>query len=74
MRANFFMEQKMNVDKMLDVVETGMKLKKVMQKKNITYAKCKCPHCEHGFIYGRLLGKKNHLHMKCDGCDVTLME
>jgi hypothetical protein len=56
------------------ILETGMKLKKVMLDKRITAAKAKCPFCDAGFLHGRLAGRKNHLHMSCDGCDVAMME
>lgn len=58
------------------ILAAGMKLKKVMLDKKITNAKAKCPVCEHGFIHGRLAGRKNHLRMWCDGegCDVQMME
>ena len=64
----------MSIDKMLKIMETATKLKKVMQGKKIRAAKCKCPHCEHGFIIGRLHGKKDHLHMSCDSCSAMMME
>ena len=58
------------------ILETGMKLKKVMLDKQITTARAKCPHCAHGFLHGRLAGRKNHLRMWCDGegCDIWMME
>jgi hypothetical protein len=56
------------------IVEAGMKLKKVMQKRSITAARAKCPFCESGFLHGRLAGRKSHLRMWCDGCDVGMME
>lgn len=56
------------------VLETAMKLKTVMKKRGITSAKAKCPHCDVGFLHGRLAGRKSHLHMSCDGCDVMVME
>lgn len=62
------------MNEFLKIFETADKLKKVMQKKNLRVAKCKCPHCENGYIYGSLNGKKDHLYMKCDSCTVALME
>lgn len=55
-------------------LEMGMKLKKVMLKRGITRAKAKCEACE-GYLHGALAGKKNHLHMRCDGsCKAVFME
>jgi hypothetical protein len=56
------------------ILETGMKLKKIMLGKRITAARAKCPFCETGHLHGRLAGHKNHLHMVCDGCDAAMME
>lgn len=61
-------------DRIMLIMETGMKLKKVMQKRGITAARAVCPICEGGFIHGRLAGRKQHLHMQCDSCDVYMME
>lgn len=61
-------------DNFAKVLETGMKLKTVMKKKNLKAAKAKCPHCDKGFIHGRLAGPKEHLHMYCDRCSISFME
>jgi transcription elongation factor Elf1 len=61
-------------DQFLKIFETAQKLKQVMLKKKLTRAKAKCPHCEHGILYGTLNGHKNHLHMKCSSCPIVLME
>ena len=55
-------------------LETAQKLKAVMKRQNLRKAKAKCPRCE-GYIWGTLNGKKDHLHMRCDGpCKMFLME
>jgi hypothetical protein len=52
----------------------GIKLKKVMQKRGITAAKAKCEACD-GYLHGALVGKKQHLHMHCDGpCKAVFTE
>lgn len=55
-------------------IAMGTKLKKVMLKRGITRAKAKCEVCE-GYLHGALLGRKQHLHMHCDGsCKSVFME
>jgi hypothetical protein len=61
-------------EKFGEILVAGMKLKKVMQRRQITAARAKCPFCENGFLHGRLAGRKSHMHMACDGCDVRMME
>lgn len=56
------------------IIEAGLKLKKVMRQRAIRRARAKCPFCEAGFLHGVLAGRKDHLHMACDGCDVRMME
>jgi hypothetical protein len=51
------------------VIETGTKMKKVMQKKKLKFAKAACPHCKNGMLHGMLAGRKEHLHMYCDNSD-----
>lgn len=51
------------------VIETGTKMKKVMQKKKLKRAKANCPHCKKGMLHGMLAGRKEHLHMYCDNSD-----
>lgn len=60
--------------RIVKVFEISNKLKSAMLKKGITYAKTNCPFCKVGMLYGKLMGKKNHLHMNCNSCDVALME
>lgn len=58
------------------VLETGMKLKKVMLKKGLERARAKCPFCD-GMLWGKLNKNRGalHLHMKCDGtCGTVMME
>ena len=57
-----------------DIAITASRLKTAMKKKNLKAAKAKCPHCEKGFIHGRLNGHKEYLWMKCDNCSVMMME
>lgn len=59
-------------------IEVTMKkaaiMKKNMIKANLTRARAKCPHCD-GIWHAVLAGKKNHLHMRCDGtCKTFMME
>jgi len=55
-------------------LDMATKLKKVMLKRGVTRAKAKCEACE-GYLHGTLLGKKQHLHMHCDGpCKAIFME
>ena len=56
------------------VLVAGLKLKKVMRKKGVTSAKAKCPLCAEGFLHGRIVGRKQHMHMWCDGCTAQMME
>lgn len=56
------------------VLETGLKLKKIMEKKGLKACRCECPRCG-GMIGAALVGRKGHLHMRCDGgCGMQLME
>lgn len=57
------------------VFNIGFKLKKIMLKKNLRIAKCECPDCK-GWIFGQLVGRKNHLHMRCNNpaCNIQMME
>ena len=60
--------------KAIEAVETGMKLKKIMLKKNLTACKCECPRCGQT-IHASLAGRKNHLRMACEGrCGMNMME
>lgn len=60
--------------KMEQVFDMGAKLKKVMLKRGITRAKARCELCD-GYLQGALVGRKNHLHMRCDGtCGSMMME
>jgi hypothetical protein len=60
--------------KMEEVFEMGAKLKKVMLKRGLTQAKAKCARCT-GMLHGQLAGRKQHLHMHCDGpCKAMMME
>lgn len=56
------------------ILETHVKMKKVMLKKGVRAAKAPCPHCKKGFLHGRLAGRKDHLHMWCDNCTVRSHE
>lgn len=57
-----------------EILEAGMKLKKVMKSKGLRRAKAKCPFCADGFLWGTLNGRRDHLHMACDKCDARMME
>jgi hypothetical protein len=56
------------------VIITASKFKTVMLKRNLKIAKAVCPHCNGGFLHGRIQGNKNHFHMACDKCDIRFME
>jgi hypothetical protein len=56
------------------ILEAGVKLKKIMLDKKITAAKAPCTICRAGFLHGRLVGRKQHLHMWCDNCPSQMME
>ncbi len=52
----------------------GAKLKKVMLTRGLSRARAKCPECG-GMLHGVLAGRRNHLHMVCDGpCRRKMME
>lgn len=58
----------------LETLEVAMKLKRIMLKKGIRQCKAKCDKCE-GMIYASLAGRKNHVHMGCNGsCKRAVME
>lgn len=48
--------------------------KRALQKRGLTRGKAKCPFCETGHWHGTLNGSRQHLHMRCDACDVFMME
>ncbi len=55
-------------------IDTGLKLKKIMAKRNITRCKCVCPRCG-GWIHAGVVGPKRHLRMACEGsCGMNMME
>ena len=65
---------KIDTKRLAEVLNTGMKLKKIMLKKHLKQARCVCPRCG-GMIQATLAGPRNHLHMACDGgCGMQLME
>lgn len=52
----------------------AQKLKKVMLRKKLRRARAKCPECD-GHLHGVLAGRRDHLHMRCDGpCKRSMME
>ena len=55
-------------------LETAVKLKALMLKQKKTFVWTNCPKCGKK-LYGRLSGRKNHLHMHCEtsGC-LAMME
>ncbi len=61
-------------NEMLARIQLILAWKRKIVKLNITKAKCKCPYCK-GMWHGVIVGKKKHLHMKCDGdCNTAFME
>jgi len=56
------------------IIRDMVKLKKVMLARNLTSAKTVCPECG-GMLQGRLVGRKNHMRMWCEGtCNRQMME
>lgn len=57
------------------VLPTAQKLKAVMLKKGVTWAKTECPECG-GWLHGRIVGKRQHMHMACENssCCMRMME
>lgn len=60
----------------MKVLEFGMKLKKRMIALGKRRVRVQCPDCPKGtHIWGTLHGRRDHLHMKCEGCgNYTMME
>lgn len=59
------------------VVETSIKLKRVMLKRGLKRARANCPRCGvAGALRGALVGSRNHMRMWCEtpGCSMELME
>ena len=59
------------------VVDTSVKLKRSMLKRNLTRARATCPRCNvEGALQGALAGKKAHMRMWCEtpGCSMEMME
>ena len=55
-------------------LETGLKLKKIMRERGLRRCRCVCPRCGK-LIHAVLAGRKDHLHMACEGaCGMNLME
>lgn len=57
-----------------DVIDTAVKLKKVMKKKGLSRARCICPRCgKH--IHASISSYNGHMHMACEGqCGMAMME
>lgn len=56
------------------ILVQALKFKVALQKRGLTRGKAKCPFCADGHWHGVLAGRKQHLHMACDGCTVQMME
>lgn len=56
------------------IMDAAFKLKTALKKRGLTHGKAKCPFCTDGYLVGRLLGRKQHLHMACTHCDASMME
>lgn len=59
------------------VVETSVKLKRQMLKRNLKRARSTCPRCGIvGALQGALAGPKDHMRMWCEtlGCSMEMME
>lgn len=56
------------------VIRDMVKLKGVMLSRKLRAAKAVCPECG-GMLQGRLVGRKNHMRMWCEGtCNRQMME
>jgi len=55
---------------------TGLKLKRVMQRRGLRRARAKCPRCGNETLQGALAGRRDHLRMWCDteGCGMGMIE
>jgi hypothetical protein len=60
-------------DQIKIVLPFAAKLKAVMLNRKLQIARTNCPKCD-GIVRASLQGKKNHIHLKCEKCDVMLME
>lgn len=59
---------------MVAFVEAAMKLKAKMIARGQTSVKVKCGRCT-GHLHASLVGKKNHIHLHCDGpCQRRMVE
>lgn len=68
------MPSKEFMEKFGSTIRDAEKFKKVMQKKNLKFAKAECPECG-GWLMGRIVGLRQHLHMHCTcSCNRTFME
>lgn len=58
----------------LETLQKSITMKNNMMKKGLLRAKAKCPYCD-GYWHAVLMGRKNHIHMHCDGeCKAIMME
>jgi len=62
-------------DKFEEIAATAERLKRRMQELSKTRAWTHCPACG-GKLYGRLAGRRQHLHMACDNpkCHMRMMQ
>lgn len=67
-------EPEFDMKRMSAIIDAAMRFKAAMIERGKTAATGKCPFCESGRWSGQLAGRKNHLHVACDGCDVAMME
>ncbi len=61
----------MDTQRMMEDLQTALKLKSKMLKRQLTTARAKCPRCKKETLQGRLAGRKNHLRCWCDNPDCT---
>lgn len=61
-------------DQFRDVIDTAVKLKKVMNKKGLKRARCVCPRCGK-LIHASISSCNGHMRMACEGsCGMAMME
>lgn len=55
-------------------VKAAMRFKKALTDRGLDRGKGKCPYCEAGRWHGYIVGRRKHLHVRCDGCNFSMME
>jgi transcription elongation factor Elf1 len=64
-----------DMDAILAEMGAAMGIKDKLKARQLTAAKCRCPHCnETGAAIARLAGPRKHLHLNCRACGYLMME